>query len=49
MVCENLLIGNVSVLSKLHVTPTKLELLKAKKACDIISPSSQGLAGDIIE
>ena len=34
------------MLYKLQISPTKLELLKAIKTCDIISPSSQGLAGD---
>jgi hypothetical protein len=38
--------GFIAVLKPV-ITPTKLELLKAIKTCDIISPGSQGLAGDI--
>jgi hypothetical protein len=30
-----------------HITPTKLELLKAMKICDILNPSFPGIAGDI--
>jgi len=33
--------------AKTALSPTKLEFGKAKKTCDIISPSPQGLAGDI--
>jgi hypothetical protein len=29
------------------VSPTKLELLKAMKICDILNSSFQGIAGDI--
>ena len=29
------------------ISPTKLELLKAMKICDILNPSFQGIAGDI--
>jgi hypothetical protein len=32
---------------KLGISPTKLEFGKAKKTCDIISPSPQVLSGDI--
>jgi len=30
-----------------NITPTKPELLKAMKICDILNPSFQALAGDI--
>ncbi len=32
---------------KLLISPTKLELLKAMKICDILNPSFQSLADDI--
>jgi hypothetical protein len=41
--------GSNSFLDRLKpvISPTKLELLKAIKTCDIINPSFQGIAGDI--
>jgi len=33
-------------ISEMHIPPTKLELLKAIKICDILNPSFQGIAGD---
>jgi hypothetical protein len=38
--------NNFSQIQKL-LCPTKLEYLKVMKICDIISPSSQGLTGNI--
>jgi hypothetical protein len=34
-------------LLKPDVSPTKLELLKVIKICDILNPGFQGIAGDI--
>jgi len=46
---NNCLIGNESALSALQIIPTKLELFKAMKICDIFNPSSQGIESDFIE
>ena len=35
------------LLAKFAITPTKLELLKTMKICDILNSSFQGIAGDI--
>jgi predicted oxidoreductase len=31
----------------IQITPTNRQKLEAQKTCDIISPGSQGIAGDI--
>jgi hypothetical protein len=39
--------GNHLIRSLIKILETKLEYLNARKSCDIIDPSFQGIAGDI--